>query len=253
LVFGHTKYLNTPRLVADGTGTTVWKWDQAEPFGVNAPDENPLNLGAFELPFRFPGQFADKETNLTYNLSRDYDPIAGRYVQSDPIGLDGGINTYTYAALNPVELIDAEGLQARSSGNPRPPSFTSNPSTWLGRQGAWYGGRFYPRFGGGVDLDLPPQRNTPSYCPIPVVGTQPRYGGGRTNTTGYGNPFQTFIQNTAPGTYTIGQTAAGETRISGLGLNGGITQIRINPDGSVRVDIVPMQGAMPTTVHFKAP
>src|SRR5882724_9824219 len=96
LHFIHTDHLNTPRLVADATGTTVWRWDQQEPFGVNVPDENPSGQGAFEFPLRFPGQYADKETNLVYNYYRDYDPALGRYTMSDPMGLRGGLNTYIY-------------------------------------------------------------------------------------------------------------------------------------------------------------
>lgn len=53
----YVDHLNTPRLIANQTGQTVWRWDQAEPFGVNVPDENPLGLGAFEFPLRFPGQY----------------------------------------------------------------------------------------------------------------------------------------------------------------------------------------------------
>jgi RHS repeat-associated protein len=59
----------------------VWRWDQQEPFGVNVPDENPGELGAFEFPLRFPGQYFDKETNLHYNYFRDYDPGLGSYKQ----------------------------------------------------------------------------------------------------------------------------------------------------------------------------
>jgi hypothetical protein len=43
----------------------VWRWDQQEPFGNNVADENPNGLGAFDLPLRLPGQYFDKETNLT--------------------------------------------------------------------------------------------------------------------------------------------------------------------------------------------
>jgi len=87
----------------------VWRWDQQEPFGVNVPDENPSGLGAFEFPLRFPGQYADKEDNLTYNYFRDYDPTIGRYAQSDPIGLRGGINTYLYVDDSPLQRVDTEG------------------------------------------------------------------------------------------------------------------------------------------------
>lgn len=112
----HTKHLNTPRLVADSAGAAVWRWDQAEPFGVNVPDENPSGLGAFEFPLRFPGQYADKETGLYYNYFRDYDAGIGRYVQSDPIGLLADLNTYGYARSSPLVLSDALGLLG-SRGN----------------------------------------------------------------------------------------------------------------------------------------
>jgi RHS repeat-associated protein len=90
----------------------VWRWDQQEPFGVNVPDENPSALGAFEFPLRFPGQYADKETNLYFNYFRDYDPAIGRYVESDPIGLLGGLNTYVYVRANPIRFNDPLGLLA---------------------------------------------------------------------------------------------------------------------------------------------
>jgi RHS repeat-associated protein len=46
------------------------------------------------------------ETGLNYNYFRDYDPQTGRYLESDPIGLDGGINTYAYANGDPLGTFD---------------------------------------------------------------------------------------------------------------------------------------------------
>ena len=80
---------------------------------MTVADENPSGLGTFEFPLRFPGQYFDKETNLHYNYFRDYDPSIGRYVESDPIGLEGGLNTYTYGLGNPVSLVDVDGLEVR--------------------------------------------------------------------------------------------------------------------------------------------
>ncbi|WP_422961367.1 RHS repeat domain-containing protein [Undibacterium sp. Xuan67W] len=102
-------HLNTPRVITDSTGTEVWRWDSA-PFGETVANENPAGKGIFACNLRFPGQYYDKETGLHYNYFRDYDPSTGRYVESDPIRLEGGINTYGYVEGNPVSNIDPLGL-----------------------------------------------------------------------------------------------------------------------------------------------
>jgi RHS repeat-associated protein len=76
------------------------------------PDENPSGLGAFEFPLRFPGQYADRESNLSYNMARDYSPELGRYVESDPVGLVGGLNTYLHVNADPLRNKDPLGLAA---------------------------------------------------------------------------------------------------------------------------------------------
>jgi RHS repeat-associated protein len=75
-------------------------------FNANGQSVN----GTFTFNLRFPGQYFDQETNLHYNYYRDYDPATGRYIQSDPIGLKGGINTYTYVRDNPTAKSDPRGL-----------------------------------------------------------------------------------------------------------------------------------------------
>jgi RHS repeat-associated protein len=112
MYFIHTDHLNTPRVITNQAAQVVWRWDHAEPFGSNPPNENPSGLGAFTCNLRLPGQYFDRETNTHYNYFRDYDPGIGRFPQSDPIGLAGGINTYSYVGSNPLSRTDPLGLFA---------------------------------------------------------------------------------------------------------------------------------------------
>ncbi|GGX96902.1 hypothetical protein GJV26_09175 [Massilia dura] len=106
-------HLGTPRMITQSTdGAIRWRWDDGDPFGLQPPNENPSGKGALTFNLRMPGQYYDRESNLFYNYFREYDPQLGRYVQSDPIGIDGGVNTYAYAGGNPVIFIDPEGLAA---------------------------------------------------------------------------------------------------------------------------------------------
>jgi RHS repeat-associated protein len=114
----YADHLGAPRVVTRATDDAiVWRWDRAEPFGASMPDQNPGGLGPFVFNLRFPGQVFDPESGYFHNLNRDYDPSLGRYLQSDPIGLAGGVNPYAYAAANPVSMIDPDGLTIYRSGS----------------------------------------------------------------------------------------------------------------------------------------
>jgi RHS repeat-associated protein len=113
IYYVHTDHLNTPRRITrPSDDAIVWSWD-SDPFGTTAADEDPDGDETdFVYHLRFPGQYLDEETGLHYNYFRDYDPVTGRYVESDPIGLAGGINTYAYTNGNPLRYTDPDGLLA---------------------------------------------------------------------------------------------------------------------------------------------
>jgi RHS repeat-associated protein len=121
IFYVHADHLGTPRAITRPSDNQLrWKWDNTEGFGNSAPDENPNSLGNFAYNLRFPGQYFDAETGKHYNYYRDYDSSLGRYLQSDPIGLAGGINTYSYVDSRPLLLSDPSGLApGRNPGLPR--------------------------------------------------------------------------------------------------------------------------------------
>lgn len=148
----HGDHLGTPRLVTNEANTPVWQWPYTA-FGDNQPvgvlrtkrDEGQVRIGNAEpevrLDLRFPGQMQDAETRTFYNYYRDYRPAEGRYAQSDPIGLDGGINIYGYVGGNPLSYSDPSGLDPYTGQTP-PENIPGGPWTRAGAgqpPGTFYG------------------------------------------------------------------------------------------------------------------
>ncbi len=100
----HTDHLGAPQVLTDATQSVAWKADY-DPFGRAS-----ITVETIENNVRFPGQYFDQETGLHYNHHRYYSPEIGRYITSDPIGLLGGLNTYSYALSNPIMYYDPYGL-----------------------------------------------------------------------------------------------------------------------------------------------
>jgi RHS repeat-associated protein len=106
----HTDHLSTPRVIADQAGNEMWRWDNTEPFGDSAPNEDPNNTrNIFDSRLRFAGTYADSETNTLYNWYRNLDPTRDQYLQPEPLGLAGDINLYRYARNDPLDYYDPDG------------------------------------------------------------------------------------------------------------------------------------------------
>ena len=104
----HLDHLGTPREMTDAGGRIVWS-GRLRAYGALAL----ADVSEIDNPIRFQGQYFDAETGLHYNLNRYYDPLAGRFIHQDPIGLDGGVNLYQYVP-DPFNWVDPLGLKCKS-------------------------------------------------------------------------------------------------------------------------------------------
>jgi RHS repeat-associated protein len=186
----YADHVDTPRLITRAQdGAIMWRWDLGDAFGLMPPNENPVNVGAFTFNLRMPGQYYDRETNLNYNMYRDYDPQTGRYIQSDPIGLKGGINTYSYVDGAPTIRTDFLGLDwvySQSTG-----TLTHVPSDGVGPPQTIFTGGYS---GHGVAVNNPPLDIVPGLGPIPT-GTY-AMGPELDNVTGSGHTLKGSIRLT---------------------------------------------------------
>lgn len=120
----HTELNGLPESVTDSNGSTVWRgtstaWGRSLYESVPVEWDTPQNL-------RFQGQYLDRETGLHYNTFRYYDPAGACYTQMDPIGLMGGLNTYTYV-VDPLTWVDPLGL-SEICGKPKAIHKLSSPN-----------------------------------------------------------------------------------------------------------------------------
>uniref|UniRef100_UPI00254B0EED RHS repeat domain-containing protein n=1 Tax=Escherichia coli TaxID=562 RepID=UPI00254B0EED len=104
----HCDHRGLPLALVSTEGATEWGAEYDE-WGNLLNEENPHQL---QQLIRLPGQQYDEESGLYYNRHRYYDPLQGRYITQDPIGLKGGWNFYQYP-LNPVQYIDSMGLASK--------------------------------------------------------------------------------------------------------------------------------------------
>jgi len=100
----HNDHLGRAERITHQNQSTVWRANNSA-FNRSVVTDT---IGGYNLGF--PGQYWDEEKQSYYNYFRDYDPKTGRYIQSDPIGLAGGVNTYGYVGGNPVNYFDSFGL-----------------------------------------------------------------------------------------------------------------------------------------------
>ncbi len=107
LYWVHSNHLGAPEAVTDERARVVWR-ARYTPFGEVRPQDR-IESG-LRLDLRLPGQLFDAETGLHYNRARYYDPQAGQYLSPDPLGTPDGPNAYAYAAFNPLQFIDPDGL-----------------------------------------------------------------------------------------------------------------------------------------------
>jgi RHS repeat-associated protein len=121
LFFYHNDRLGTPQLVTNNTKGVFWRGTY-QPFG-------PVTITAsLTQNLRLPGQYADAETGWSHNGARTYAQGLGRYLETDPIGLKGGLNTYAYADGNPLKRFDPRGL---AGDNPLTPNDMFGPNGTL--------------------------------------------------------------------------------------------------------------------------
>jgi RHS repeat-associated protein len=101
--FYHQDGLGSVTDLTDSAGTT------AKSYAYDAYGNILESPGAVEQPYTYTGREFDSESGLYYYRARNYDPVSGRFLQSDPVGFSGGLNLYQYVGSNPTNMVDPTG------------------------------------------------------------------------------------------------------------------------------------------------
>ncbi len=101
----HTGQIDEPLALTNSSAAIAWN-AYVDPFGTATPFGTPTE----SIKLRLPGQWAQGEANTSQNHWRDYDRNLGRYIEGDPVGIDGGQNVYAYVEGDPLNEIDPSGL-----------------------------------------------------------------------------------------------------------------------------------------------
>ena len=127
MAYYHHDQLGTPLQATDKAGNIVWaaNFDAFGRANITTPQAT-VDKPTITSNLRLPGQYEDLETGLHYNWHRYYDAEVGRYVTSDPIGLEGGINRYSYVRGSPLSFVDPMGLYTEVIRWASSPGFTGS-------------------------------------------------------------------------------------------------------------------------------
>jgi RHS repeat-associated protein len=127
MAYYHHDQLGTPLQATDKAGNIVWaaSFDAFGRASITTPQAT-VDKPTIASNLRLPGQYEDLETGLHYNWHRYYDAEVGRYVTSDPIGVEGGINRYSYVGGSPLSFVDPMGLYTEVIRWASSPGFTGS-------------------------------------------------------------------------------------------------------------------------------
>lgn len=96
------------------TNPSVISYEEYHPYGTTSYQAVSTDIRVAAKRYRYTGMERDEETGLSYHTARYYLPWLGRWLSSDPIGIEGGMNLYRYANNNSVNLLDKNGNQPLS-------------------------------------------------------------------------------------------------------------------------------------------